>query len=276
MELNFDDRALILCFDEFTSLVVADLHLGFESELLQRKGVAFPMQHPIMLRRLKILIEKYDVNKLYIIGDVKHTLNADCKYNWEHVPEFLVSLQSMIDLLIIPGNHDGNLEALMPRNLKLEDVRGQIINNGNTSVGLFHGHAWPSLEVLSAKILVIGHNHPTIHRYKMVSAPEVERPNRKRFGGIIPVILKSEIDKNCVRQCINTEINENDRFGILISLPSFNELFSGISVNKSKSGLYGPIFENNCVNFLSSEVYSIDEIYLGTVESIRKRADETV
>ena len=57
MELLFDNRALILCFDGFTSLVVADMHLDFESELLQRKGVAFPMQHPMILRRLTTLIE---------------------------------------------------------------------------------------------------------------------------------------------------------------------------------------------------------------------------
>ena len=276
MEIIFDDRALILCFEGVTSLVVADLHLGFESELLQHKGVAFPKQHPLMLKRLKTLIERYEIDVLHIIGDVKHTLGADCKYNWESVPEFLLSLQNVVELHIIPGNHDGDLEALMPRNMKLEDVRGQIINDSTMSVGLFHGHAWPSPEVVTAKIFIIGHNHPTIHRFKIVSAPETGRPNRKRFGGIIPVVLKSEMDKNCVRQCIGTDVKDNDQFGTLISLPSFNELFSGIAINRPNSKLFGPVFENNCVEFPSSEVYSIDGIYLGIVESIRTRADEMV
>ena len=276
MQLLFDDRALVLRLNGFTSLVVADLHLGFESEFLQHKGVAFPLQHPILLERLTTLIEKYEVDKLFIIGDVKHSLGADCKYNWESIPEFLIALQNIVDLVVIPGNHDGNLEALMPRGMKLDDVRGQIIKDRNASVGLFHGHAWPSPELLSAEILIIGHNHPTIHRYKMVSAPDIERPDRKRFGGIIPVVLKSKIDKNCVRQNLGVDIEKNDQHGSLISLPSFNELFSGIAINKPNSKLYGPIFENNCVDLLTSQVFSTDEIFLGTVESIRKRADEMV
>ena len=276
MELLFEDRALILCSNEFTLLVVADLHLGFESELLKRKGVAFPIQHPIMLKRLTDLIEKYEVEILCILGDVKHTLGADCQYNWELIPEFLMTLQNMVKLYIIPGNHDGNLESLMPRNMKLENVRGKIIKDESTSVGLFHGHAWPSAELLSARIFVIGHNHPTLHRYKMVSAPDTGRSERKRFGGIVPVIIKSKMDKNCVRLCIGFDVIQSDKFGTLISLPSFNELLAGIAVNKSNSKLSGPVFENNCVNFLSSEVYSIDEIYLGTVKSIRQRAGEMV
>jgi putative SbcD/Mre11-related phosphoesterase len=270
MELRFDDRGLILCFDRFTSLVIADLHLGIESELLQHKGVAFPLQYPIILKRIKTLIDKYDIDVLYIVGDVKHTLGADCQYNWEAVPEFLTTLQNSVEVFVIPGNHDGNLESLMPRSMKLEDVRGMMIENTTTSVGLFHGHAWPSPELLSAKIFIIGHNHPAIHRYRMVSAPDTGKPDRKRFGGSIPVVLKSKLDKNCVRQCIGGDIKENDQFGTLISLPSFNELLSGIAVNKLHSRFSGPIFENNCVNFLSSEVYNIDEIYLGTVLSIRK------
>jgi hypothetical protein len=270
MELLFDDRALILWSNGPSSLVIADLHLGFENELLHRKGVAFSAQHPIILKRIETLVEKHDVEKLYIIGDVKHTLGADCQYNWEFIPEFLSALQNLVELYVIPGNHDGDLEALMPRSTKLEDVRGVIIKEPTTSVSLFHGHAWPSSEVLSAKILIIGHNHPTIHRYKVVSAPEIGRPDRKRFGKIIPVVLKSKLDKNCVRQCIGAETRENDRYGTLISLPSFNELLAGIALNKSHSKLTGPFFENDCVNLLSSEVYSIDEIYLGTVQSIRK------
>jgi putative SbcD/Mre11-related phosphoesterase len=276
MELLFEDRALILCFNEFTLLVVVDLHLGFESELLKRKGVAFPIQHPIMLKRLTKLIEKYEVDMLYILGDVKHTLGADCKYNWELLPEFLMTLQDMVELYIIPGNHDGNLESLMPRNMKLENVRGKIIKDESTSVGLFHGHAWPSAELLSARMFVIGHNHPTLHRYKMVSAPDTGRPERKRFGVIVPIIIKSKMDKNCVRQCIGSDVIQSDGFGTLISLPSFNELLAGVAVNKSNSNLSGPVFENNCVDFLSSGVYSIDEIYLGTVKSIRQRAGEMV
>jgi metallophosphoesterase superfamily enzyme len=125
-------------------------------------------------------------------------------------------------------------------------------------------------------MFIIGHNHLTIHRYKVVSSPDIGRPERRRFGGVVPIVMKSELDKNCVRQCIQVEIDNSDQYGTLFSIPSFNELFSGIAVNKSNSRLLGPVFENKCVDFLSSEVYSIDGVFLGTVESIRERTVEMV
>jgi putative SbcD/Mre11-related phosphoesterase len=164
MESIFDDRGLIISRDNTAILLISDLHLGFEVTISQEKGVEFPPQHPVILQRIENLVTKYNVSHLYIIGDVKHTIIVDSFYNWEILPEFIGKLTEIVKTTIIPGNHDGDLEALLPRNITLSDVHGIVIGPRDESVGLLHGHSWPSSDVLDARLIVVGHNHPTIRR----------------------------------------------------------------------------------------------------------------
>ncbi|MFX1266201.1 MAG: hypothetical protein ACFFH0_12515, partial [Promethearchaeota archaeon] len=172
--------------------------------------------------------------------------------------------------------HDGDLLALLPRNVTLVDVRGAVIGEGEEAIGLLHGHSWPSPEVLGAQMLVIGHNHPTLRNVRTVDAPEIDRADRRRFAGVIPVILRSKLDKTCVRQSIGAPEAPDDSEGVVVTLPSFNELFSGVQVNTPKTTFYGPFFENGCASIVKSDVYSIAGLYLGTVESLRKRFNEMI
>ncbi len=276
MEPIFDNRGLIISWDDRNVLLISDLHLGFEVTISQEKGVEFPPQHPVIFQRIENLVKKYSVSHLYIIGDVKHTIIVDSFYNWEIVPEFMESIGDMVDVTIIPGNHDGNLESLLPRNVILTNVHGIVLEPQEESVGLLHGHSWPSYDVLDAKMIVVGHNHPTIRRFRDASVPEIGRASRRRFGGIVPVVIQSRLDKNCVRQTMGMLENPDDTDCTMITLPSFNELFSGVPVNYSTSEFFGPLFENKCANLHESEVYSIDGLFLGTVEWLRERFNEMI
>ncbi len=274
MEPLFDDRGLILTQDDTSVLLISDLHLGFEEDLAENRGVRFPPQHPKILERITKLVKKHKISHLYVIGDVKHTILTDSFYNWEIIPEFMESLANQADITIIPGNHDGDLKALLPRSVTVTSVRGLLIGPKNKHVGLIHGHSWPAPEVLDAKMIVIGHNHPTIRRFRDASVPEIGRSSRRRFAGIIPVVLKSKLDKNCARRAMGILEIPDDSDCVLITLPSFNELLSGISVNYPQSELHGPFFENNCASFSESEVYSMDGLFLGSVEWFRERFNE--
>jgi hypothetical protein len=63
---------------------------------------------------------------------------------------------------------------------------------------------------------------------------------------------------------------------ILITLPSFNELLSGVSINYPKSEFQGPLFENQCANLLDSEAFSVDGIFLGSVKWLQERFNEMI
>ncbi|MFX1481824.1 MAG: metallophosphoesterase [Promethearchaeota archaeon] len=277
MESVFDDRGLVIRWDNDTAvLLISDLHLGFEEEIIQERGVEFPPQHPVIFQRIENLVRKYRVSHLYIIGDVKHTILADSQYNWDFIPGFMETLRGVVDTSIIPGNHDGDLEALLPRSITLTEVQGIVLGPKEESVGLLHGHAWPSEEVLRTKLMVVGHNHPTIRRYRDASVPEMGRPSRRRFGTIIPVVVKSKLNKNCVRRNLGILEDPDDIECTVVTLPSFNELFTGVSINSSTSKFQGPFFENKCTDLLKSEVYSIQGLFLGTVEWLRERSNEMI
>ena len=276
MEIVFEDRGMIIRSGTSASLVIADLHLGIEEEISEEKGVHFPVQDINILGRVKTLVTKFEVTQLYIIGDVKHTIFTDVTYNWDIVPEFMSNLSEIVDTIIIPGNHDGDLEALLPRSVTMRDVRGVVIGGEKERVGLLHGHSWPDPALLDASWIIAGHSHPAVSRFRVVSNPKLGRPEMKRFAGSVPVILQSKLSKNCVRRHMGLlEIDEDDR-AVLVSLPSFNQLISGLAINSSQSEMQGPFFENSCANFIDSEVFSTDGLFLGTVGWMRERFNEMI
>jgi len=276
METIFDDRGMIITYDDVSVLLISDVHLGFEEELAESRGVKFPPQHPVILERIERLLKRHNISHLFVIGDVKHTLLTDRYYNWEVIPEFMETLVKQIKTTVIPGNHDGDLRALLPRDVIVTDVRGILIGPENEQVGLLHGHSWPSADVLDAKMIVVGHNHPTIRRFRDASVPKIDRSSRRRYAGTVPVILKTKLDKNCVRRAMGVLESPDDNECVLITLPSFNELLSGIPINYPKSEFLGPLFENKCANLSDSEVSSTDGIYLGSVGWLRGRFNEMI
>jgi len=276
MEIVFDDRGLIIQGESLSALIISDLHLGIEDEISEEKGIHFPLQDSIINDRIELLVRKYDLSTLYIVGDVKHTILTDIPYNWEIIPEFMKNLSEVVQTTIIPGNHDGDLESLLPRDIELADVHGIVIGTGDDRIGLFHGHSWPAPELLETSRIIAGHSHPAVSRFRAISKPEIGRGDRRRYAGSVPVILSSKLSKNCVRQRLGMlEIPDDDN-AILTTLPSFNQLISGIAVNSPRSEFQGPLFENSCVDVLDSEVYSTDGIYLGTIGWMRERFNEMI
>ncbi|MHA2396712.1 MAG: metallophosphoesterase [Candidatus Thorarchaeota archaeon] len=262
METIFDDRGMIITHHDTSVLLISDIHLGFEEDLAESRGVQFPPQHPVILERIERLVKKHNISHLFIIGDVKHTILTDRYYNWEIIPEFMETLANEVETTVIPGNHDGDLRALLPREVIVTDVHGILTGPVHEQVGLL--------------LIVIGHNHPTIRRFRDASVPEIGRSSRRRYAGTVPIVLKTKLNRNCARSAMGMLEIPEDSGCILITLPSFNELLSGIPVNYSKSEFLGPLFENQCARLQESEVYSVDGIYLGSVEWFRKRFNEMI
>jgi putative SbcD/Mre11-related phosphoesterase len=276
MELIFEDRGMVVRRDDISVLLISDLHLGFEEVISEEKGVHFPLQHVNILERIEALVEKYDVQMLYVIGDVKHTIMTDIQYNWEILPNFMSDLSDVVRTVVIPGNHDGDLEPLLPRNVEVVDVHGIVIGKGEERVSLIHGHAWPSPNLLDSSLFVAGHSHPSVSRFHSVTSAGIGRDNRRRYAGSVPVILHSKLSKECIRQNLGMLEIPSDEYARLITLPSFNRIVTGIAINSPKSKLQGPFFDNSCADFLESEVFSIDGLYLGTVRWLKERFNEMI
>ncbi|HDD05090.1 MAG TPA: metallophosphoesterase [Candidatus Aenigmarchaeota archaeon] len=137
-------------------LVLADLHIGYEREL-EEKGYNIPSQTKDMLRRIGEL--KKRERRLLILGDLKHNIPEFSVQEMKEVPYFVRRLKELFDrVVIIKGNHDGDIEKLVDVEVLKEFRVGKV--------GFLHGHARPSDELLErVKTLVIGHIHP-VYRYE--------------------------------------------------------------------------------------------------------------
>ena len=160
----YPEPALLIEAQE-PSLVVSDLHLGFEHELAE-KGVTFrsPSLGEIV-ERLVTLVEAHSAKSLIILGDLKHSIGASItKSEWDEVPSFLRRLGAKVQIYLVPGNHDANIRHLVPDSVNLMASSGMVMHD----TLFLHGHT--TLPAMSAKIsgIVMGHSHPVYLRRSSV------------------------------------------------------------------------------------------------------------
>jgi putative SbcD/Mre11-related phosphoesterase len=142
-------------------LVVADLHIGFEAQM-NLQGVVFDSKHTVntMLEDLLVLIEEHSIDAVILLGDVKSTVRFISKQEWNEVPSFFRALSTSTNVYLIPGNHDSNLDLLIPPNINIMSTKGMVLNG----TLLLHGHTMPSSVRASISRVIMGHIHPVFSR----------------------------------------------------------------------------------------------------------------
>ena len=256
-------------------LVIADLHIGFEHELAGM-GINIPSQTPKIQAKLLQILGEVKPNRLIFIGDVKHSVPKISLQEWEDVPAFFEEIQKAVsDIEVIPGNHDGDLEPLTPRTVRIHQSKGIIIGK-EESVALSHGHAWPSAEFLGTDYLVIGHNHPVVHfrdslGFKVVRQIwlKADCNGQKLASAFLKYAgVKLKMDPIvALKQVFNVDVHAPK----LIVMPAFNEILGGLPINLQKPReLLGPILRSEAVNIDSAEAHLLDGTFLGSIKQLRK------
>lgn len=266
--------ALILEEGGKRTLVVTDLHIGWEVTLA-KQGIHIPSQASKMLETIIRVIKSSKPSSLIILGDVKHTIARAEMEEWRDVPEFLGKVSKLVgEVKIIPGNHDGNLEPLVPEGIELLPSTGVVAQE---SVGLIHGHAWPSQELLGCEGLIMGHMHPVVafkdpfgfksFRQVWVKAPcdkeKLARSFLRRLrlrGGRDPV------------EALESSLGLVLKLSRCLIMPSFNPLLGGQPVNLSwggESDYIGPLLKSGSVNLSGAEAYLLDGSFLGKVSRLQ-------
>jgi putative SbcD/Mre11-related phosphoesterase len=255
-------------------LVVADLHIGWEIALSE-KGIHVPTQVGRLLEKLKSLIKAHKPDKLLILGDVKHTVATAELGEWQDVPEFFNELRKYIDeIQIIHGNHDGNLDPLLPEDIKILPSSGIIMGD----VGFFHGHRWPSPTLLKCKTLVMGHVHPVI----VLQDPAGFRITRQVWvkakcnPNILAEILLQKhgvkIEKT-VQKTLMKHYGVKPQTTQLFIMPSFNEFLGGKPLNEKETTesekIIGPILRTEAVDLENAEIYLLDGTFLGSLNQLK-------
>jgi putative SbcD/Mre11-related phosphoesterase len=259
------------------TLIVADLHIGWEMALTER-GIYVPTQMPKLMARLTTLISTYKPKKLLILGDVKHTVATAEIGEWQDIPDFFTGLERQIgEILIVRGNHDGNLEPLLPENTKILPATGVIIGDD----GFFHGHMWPSPSLLKCKTLVMGHIHPVVALrdpagFRITKQVWVKANcNKTRLAETLLAKHKVKIETNA-EETLLKHYKIKPTASQLFVMPSFNDFLGGRPLNERKLAgkaeserIVGPVLRSESVDLENAETYLLDGTFLGTLNQLR-------
>ena len=146
-------------------LVITDLHLGFEGNLSQNNiflGKNTSVNESI--KEVEKILVKTKPDSLILLGDIKSGIKSITKTEWNDVPVFLEKIKKQISVTIIPGNHDANIEKLIPEGISLATSKGMIIED----ILLTHGHTIPTENFSSVNKIIMGHVHPVFFQEKSI------------------------------------------------------------------------------------------------------------
>ena len=215
---------LSLLLKKYNTLILSDLHIGYE-EALNDKGVLVPrVQFKQMYERLLLIVKEQKFKDIIITGDLKHEFGIINDTEWKNTLKLIdLLLEHCEKLILIKGNHDLTLKHIAnKRNIELvEYVRIDEIL-------ICHGDEILSKEVFEGiKMIIIGHEHPAVGL------------REKNKYESYKCFLKGKYDKKT-----------------LIVIPSFNTLTIGTDVLRRT--LLSPYLKHDINDF---EVYAIENNY---------------
>lgn len=237
---------------EEKTLVIAELHLGLEYEIY-KSGITIPPQREKFLETLERLIEITNAKKLVIVGDIKHKVPGSTIREDKEIPRFLEKIGSELKTIVVKGNHDDRIEEILPSNIRIYSSREFKMKK----YGFFHGHAWPSKNLMKCDYLFMGHIHPAIEF-------------RDEFGyrNSEKVWIKGKIDKEKVKK--HFKIKNTGTLNLIV-IPTFNNILGGKAVNRvSKEEQISPLIVNGFFDLDSAKIYLLDGTYLGFLKNVKK------
>lgn len=156
------DLAIYLPHQE--TLVIADLHLGYE-QALQHDGILLPPGHLEKIKaRLGPILDRLGAEgrprRLVINGDLKHRFAPLSRSEWRETLRLIEFLEKRFDeVLLLKGNHDRSIEYLAGGTCYLKVQRSLR----QDELIIVHGDRHPQEgELRGAKLVLIGHEHPAV------------------------------------------------------------------------------------------------------------------
>ncbi len=229
-----NDRTLFI--NGSRTLAIADLHIGYEGAL-QEDGVAFPkFQLELIKKRLSKALKKRKPSEIIIVGDLKHELSRNMPQEWDEVLDFLHFLQGFeCKIVVVKGNHDIFLGSMLSSRASLRNV--SFVERYDVGKFAFvHGHN--NEEISEGKMLIMGHEHPSI-------------------------MLRDEVGATVKLHCFIVGK------GVVV-LPAFSPLASGADVNSSTfmSPMLEKVNEDGLRIIATSEIGLLDFRTLGALKRV--------
>lgn len=217
------------------TMVVADLHLGYEG-VLATSGLFMPrVSLRDVVEKIERVLRRHEgLRTLVVNGDLKHEFSELHKFEWKDVDGFVkYAIEKFENLIVVRGNHDNYLKILLKKyGLELHE---SYSTNGFLFI---HGDK-ASLDIFSQKNVILGHEHPA-----MVVKDSVNVKAK------VPCFLYGKINRSNV-----------------LVLPAFSPIFPGSDIiSLPQSALLSPILRKHGIDSmkvyacLESEILEFPEI----------------
>ena len=224
------------------SLIVTDIHIGFENSLASNE--IFIGKNSTINETIQELSEIIDAEKpdsVILLGDIKSSIKSISRNEWNEVPMFFEKIREKCDVILVPGNHDANIQRLVPDNISMISSTGMVEEN----ILLTHGHTMPSENFSHVDKIIMGHIHPVFFQEDSVIN-----------GQRVWVSIKTEKEKIFPNKSGELEI---------IIIPSFNKYFYATHRKKYKKSISPIIDKIKTVS--SARIVTLDGVIIGN-ESI--------
>jgi len=228
----------LLLQGESQNLIISDLHIGFESKFASNEiFIGKNTTTDETINQIESIIDSVKADSLILLGDVKSSIKSISKTEWNDVPKFFKKMKDKIDTVLIPGNHDANIQKLVPDGISLVSSAGMVIEN----ILLTHGHTMPSENFSHVDKIIMGHVHPVFFQKDSVLN-----------GQRIWVSIKTE--KQQIFPSASGELE-------IIIIPSFNKYFYATEKKHYKKSI-SPILEK-IKKYSSAKIVTLDGTIIG-------------
>lgn len=159
MEISKGIEIIDLALKIDRTLVIADIHIGFE-EALNKQGIMVPrFQFRDVFERLEWILKKAKPELVIVNGDIKHEFGTISEQEWRETLKILdLLLEYSRKVVLVRGNHD-NILGPIARKRDVEIAESYELDGGKVLV--VHGNKEIKIPK-KTKIIIIGHEHPAI------------------------------------------------------------------------------------------------------------------
>ena len=161
VKIKYVGKCLLLEKNGERVLVIGDLHLGYEGAM-RASGFMIPVKlYEKCVKDFEEIINSVGrVDKIVVLGDLKHEFGFILQDEWREIVSFLEHLKKKCkEIIVIEGNHDS---ILFPILKKMEIIgveyylwRGFIFAHGDKEIiNMFDKEV---------KYWILGHGHPAVN-----------------------------------------------------------------------------------------------------------------
>jgi len=273
---NIEIVDLALCFG--STLVIADIHIGYE-EALNKQGILVPrLQFKEMVKRMEsifTLLKNKSIKKIIVNGDLKHEFGTISEQEWRNTLKFIDLLAKHCkEVVLIKGNHDTILGPIA-RKSDVKVVEHYVIESTTKKSSQMRVSSLRTRSQLTEKISILKKSFKKITKQpksRILITHGNKIPNKEVLKEVSTIIIGHEHPAVSIREGPRVEqfkcfLKGKYKSRNLIVQPSFNSMIEGTDILREQ--ILSPFLQQNMDNF---DVYVVeDKVYeFGKLKGLKK------